>query len=77
MTAIGVEGYTSVRPARIEVRDVNVLGGANGAGKSNLVLRLISHIDLLGYAHTPNPAMNVGLPSPSSTRCWRTCRPRM
>jgi hypothetical protein len=25
------------------------------------VLRLISHIDLLCYAHTPNPAMNVGL----------------
>jgi predicted ATPase len=40
LTAIGVEGYTSVRSARIELRDVNVLVGANGAGKSNIISAL-------------------------------------
>ncbi len=33
----------------------------NGVIPAPDVLRLISHIDLLCYAHTPNPAMGVGL----------------
>ncbi|MEU8147124.1 hypothetical protein [Nonomuraea sp. NPDC048901] len=33
----------------------------NGVVPAPDVVRLISHIDLLCYAHTPNPAMNVGL----------------
>ncbi|WP_433510551.1 hypothetical protein ACQP2T_42725 [Nonomuraea sp. CA-143628] len=33
----------------------------NGVVPAPDVVRLISHIDLLCYAHTPNPLMNVGL----------------
>ncbi|WP_367132194.1 AAA family ATPase [Saccharothrix sp. HUAS TT1] len=35
MTSIEVEGYTSIRSARVELGRLNVLIGANGAGKSN------------------------------------------
>jgi predicted ATP-dependent endonuclease of OLD family len=35
-----VEGFTSIRSAALELNDVNVLVGANGAGKSNLIRAL-------------------------------------
>jgi len=34
---ISIAGYKSIRDARVELRDINILIGANGAGKSNLV----------------------------------------
>jgi predicted ATPase len=39
-----VEGFTSIHSASLALRDVNVLVGANGAGKSNLIQAL----DVLG-----------------------------
>jgi len=42
--AVTVEGYLSIRSARVELRQLNVLIGANGAGKSNFV----SAFELLG-----------------------------
>jgi predicted ATPase len=44
LQSIMVEGYTSVRSARVDLRELNVLVGANGAGKSNF----ISALALLG-----------------------------
>jgi predicted ATPase len=35
-----VEGFTSIRSATLSLNDVNVLVGANGAGKSNLIRAL-------------------------------------
>ena len=34
---IHIEGFTSIYEASVELRDLNVLVGANGAGKSNLI----------------------------------------
>jgi predicted ATPase len=44
--AVEVEGHTSIRDARVELGRVNVLIGANGAGKSNFirVLELLGRI---------------------------------
>ena len=35
-----MEGFTSIRSAVLDLNDVNVLVGANGAGKSNLIRAL-------------------------------------
>lgn len=35
--SVEVEGYASIRSARVELGRLNVLIGANGAGKSNFV----------------------------------------
>lgn len=40
LESIVVEGFTSIRSATVQVRDLNVLVGANGAGKSNFVRAL-------------------------------------
>ncbi|MFE0026886.1 AAA family ATPase [Amycolatopsis sp. NPDC059021] len=37
LTSIEIEGFTSIRSARVELSDLNVLVGANGAGKSNFI----------------------------------------
>ncbi len=37
LTSLGLAGWKSIRDAKIEFRPLNVLVGANGAGKSNLV----------------------------------------
>src|SRR2546423_4202243 len=34
---IGIKGYRSIKDASLELRELNVLIGANGAGKSNFV----------------------------------------
>jgi predicted ATPase len=34
---ISIAGYKSIRDAQVELRDINILIGANGAGKSNLI----------------------------------------
>ncbi|MFD1539358.1 AAA family ATPase [Nonomuraea guangzhouensis] len=44
LQSIRIEGYASIRSAEVELRDLNVLIGANGAGKSNF----ISVLALLG-----------------------------
>lgn len=46
LTSIGIEGFTSIRSARVNLGAMNVLVGANGAGKSNLIqaLGLLSSI---------------------------------
>jgi predicted ATPase len=43
---IHIEGLTSIYEAAVELRDINVLVGANGAGKSNLIraLELVGRI---------------------------------
>jgi len=35
LESVVVEGFTSIRSAALTLRDLNVLVGANGAGKSN------------------------------------------
>jgi predicted ATPase len=37
LDSITVEGFTSIRAAKVSLRDLNVLVGANGAGKSNFI----------------------------------------
>jgi predicted ATPase len=37
LQSVVVEGFMSIRSASVEVRDLNVLVGANGAGKSNFI----------------------------------------
>jgi predicted ATPase len=37
LRSIHIEGFTSIYEAAVELRDLNVLVGANGAGKSNLI----------------------------------------
>lgn len=60
---IKIEGYRSIRKATVSLRDLNVLIGANGAGKSNLlgVMGLLGdivsgqlqhHVARRGGAHT-------------------------
>lgn len=44
LEAVTVRGYTSIQDARVELRDMNVLVGANGSGKSNF----INALELLG-----------------------------
>lgn len=40
LQSVVVEGFTSIRSAELALNDVNVLVGANGAGKSNLIRAL-------------------------------------
>ncbi|MBB6170060.1 putative ATPase [Nocardiopsis mwathae] len=40
LRALTVEGFTSIRSATVELGSLNVLVGANGAGKSNLIAAL-------------------------------------
>ena len=37
LTSLRLAGWKSIRDAKIELRPLNVLIGANGAGKSNLI----------------------------------------
>ncbi|HEV8556342.1 MAG TPA: AAA family ATPase [Actinophytocola sp.] len=40
LTMIEVEGFTSIRRATVTLGRINVLVGANGAGKSNFIRAL-------------------------------------
>jgi predicted ATPase len=40
LKSVLVEGFTSIRSTTLTLRDVNVLVGANGAGKSNFIRAL-------------------------------------
>ncbi|MEV1115275.1 AAA family ATPase [Actinosynnema sp. NPDC049800] len=57
LTSIEVEGYASIRSARVELGRLNVLIGANGAGKSNFV----RVFELLGRLVDSDLAYFVGL----------------
>ena len=37
MDYIEIKGYKSIKDARIELRPINILIGANGSGKSNFL----------------------------------------
>ena len=52
-----MEGFTSIRSAELELNDVNVLVGANGAGKSNFIRAL----GLLGRIVDGELGLYVGL----------------
>ncbi|GAB2816649.1 AAA family ATPase [Actinocorallia aurea] len=57
LSRITIEGFTSIRSATVELGDLNVLVGANGAGKSNFVKALA----LLGYLSDGDLGLFVGL----------------
>jgi predicted ATPase len=63
--AIEVEGHTSIRNARVELGPINVLIGANGAGKSNFVRVL----ELLGRIADHQLALYVRPESASNVQC--------
>jgi predicted ATPase len=44
--SVSIEGHTSIESARVELGAINILVGANGSGKSNLIraLELLGHI---------------------------------
>jgi predicted ATPase len=57
ITGITIEGYKSIRTAKVSLGAVNVLVGANGAGKSNF----IAVLDLLGRIVDGRLAFEVGV----------------
>jgi predicted ATPase len=57
LESILVEGFTSIRSARVKLRDLNVLVGANGAGKSNF----IGALGMLGRIVDGDLGLFVGL----------------
>ncbi|WP_197024230.1 AAA family ATPase [Nocardiopsis sp. CNT312] len=57
LRSLTVEGLTSIRSATVELGDVNVLIGANGAGKSNFV----SALAMLGRIADGDLGLFVGL----------------
>lgn len=63
LTKIEVEGYTSIRAAAVELRPMNVLVGANGAGKSNFIQAL----ELLGRIVESRLGLFVGMNGGAST----------
>lgn len=63
LTSVVVEGFTSIRSATLSLNDVNVLVGANGAGKSNLIRAL----GLLGRIIDGELGLYVGLSGGAST----------
>ena len=54
--SIDIEGYLSIRSAHVELRDLTVLVGANGSGKSNF----ISALELLGRIADEDLGLYVG-----------------
>jgi predicted ATPase len=57
ITNITIEGYKSIRAGSVAIKDVTVLVGANGAGKSNF----IAVLDLLGRIVDERLGLEVGL----------------
>lgn len=55
--SLTVDGHTSIERAHLELRDINVLVGANGAGKSNVIRAL----ELLGRIADDELQLSVGL----------------
>jgi predicted ATPase len=57
LRSVVVEGFTSIQSAALNLRDLNVLVGANGAGKSNFIRAL----GLLGRIVDSELGLYVGL----------------
>jgi len=57
LDSIRIEGFLSIRSATVELRDLNVLVGANGAGKSNFIAAL----EMLGRLTEEELGLYVGL----------------
>jgi predicted ATPase len=53
LTKLRIEGFKSIRSAEIELQPLNVLIGANGAGKSNLV-SFFSLLDAVNHGRLPD-----------------------
>ena len=54
LTKLTLEGFRSIKSASLELRPLNVLIGANGAGKSNLIdfLRMLNYALSRGFQET-------------------------
>jgi predicted ATPase len=71
LNVVVVEGFTSIQSATVALNDVNVLVGANGAGKSNFIRALSvlgrivdSELSLfVGLSGGANGLLNVGQPA--------------
>jgi predicted ATPase len=63
LKSVIVEGFTSIRSATLALNDVNVLVGANGAGKSNLIRAL----GVLGRIVDGELGLYIGLSGGAST----------
>jgi predicted ATPase len=76
LRSIVVEGFTSIRSAAVTLHDLNVLVGANGAGKSNFIraLGLLGRIVdgelglFVGLSGGANALLTVGQPRPQLIR---------
>jgi predicted ATPase len=83
LDSIEVEGYKSIRAAKIELGAVNVLIGANGAGKSNLLSLFGLLADLadrrlqlhVGRAGGADAILHFGRKKTSSLRIWLSFGP--
>jgi predicted ATPase len=72
LNSVVVEGFTSIQSAALALNDVNVLVGANGAGKSNFIRALSvlgrivdSELGLfVGLSGGANALLNTGQPAP-------------
>ena len=61
---IKIKNFKSIKEMNLELRDINVLIGANGAGKSNLIsfLKLLNHViegELQNYVRQSGGAYNL------------------
>jgi predicted ATPase len=76
LRTVVVEGFTSIRSATLELHDLNVLVGANGAGKSNFIraLGMLGRIVdgelglFVGLAGGANALLNADAASPRLIR---------
>jgi predicted ATPase len=76
LKSVVVEGFTSIRSAELALNDVNILVGANGAGKSNLIraLGLLGRIMdgelglYVGLSGGASALLNIGLANPRRIR---------
>jgi predicted ATPase len=74
LDSVIVEGFTSIRSASLALHDVNVMVGANGAGKSNFIraLGVLGRIVdgelglFVGLAGGASALLDVGQPAPRS-----------
>ncbi|MEV0619474.1 AAA family ATPase [Nonomuraea sp. NPDC050404] len=67
LQSIRIKGYSSIRSAKVELRGLNVLIGANGAGKSNF----ISALALLGRIVDEELNLFVGQAGGASALLYR------
>src|SRR5580692_7618679 len=64
LNSVVVEGFTSIRSATLALNDINVLVGANGAGKSNLIRALSVLGRIVGLSGGSNALLNADPTTP-------------